>query len=1426
MRPFFAKLKNALSYAKAVGVFAFLFSCLWACSPSQMDSNFHPGIYVSTSNSLISTSSTVVIEGQSITLNATLRDQNFNAYTSNDSTVQFVLTGGTSQGTLSAVSTTGNGTYTVSYTGVSAGTPNQVLVLVNGVPIQSSIPNVQVLSGITLAWTSVPTSSSKLIGGSTQNLTWSMADGSGTFTSLKLYYAADGVNFSPLVTLAVTDTSYTWSVPAATDVNTAVLKLVAIDNINQTLSISSQSFTIDSTPPILSLTSPVGSFLGGSTLDLSLSASDASSGMNQFKLQYASNGSTFVDVTTLSNTANHYLWTLPSDNTVNAKIKIIGTDLAGNSTSLTSTSFTIDSTPPAAPSVSLASSNPTNSTAATLTIASCSDRAKIYVSESSTTPVYSAAGWQTCSTSVGAITDTLTNGDGTKTLYVFAQDAVGNVSTSSTLTTVLDQTLPSAPSLVFGSNGLTSAYKNVSLSTFTSANCTDTSKIFISESATAPTVGSASWQNCSTAANAISYTLTNLTEGSHTLYVWAKDAASNISTTSNTLTLQYDITAPTITSFTLAGGATSIANPTVAITISANDAISGIAQMCLSESGSCSNWLSYSASGTNLDLSQTNGSKTVSLWLKDNAGNISASPSTYNISLDFGSPPTASITSPASSSSYSSGQTVPISWSCSTTSIDGLAAPPISQIQYTADDGITFTTIASNLTNNDTSTTGHYDWTLPVGVSSFRLLVSCKSAAGVVATAYSPSINTSWSIFMGDPWYGTQNVNALIANIGWSKGTLFNNTASSIAGDLSGNIYYVKDSAVMKIDSYTGYVSVLMGDVNTAGCGTGSVPTGQYLNQPFIIGTNANHDSILVLSRNCNKIYSISTADSSLTLWATLPSTVAGGNFFLTKNRTFLFFDLNSNLFKLNLAIQGQNPIQILGNSTCGTVTGRYAVGTVVTGLPIQYTSTSTYVCPNNDSTLAANDDATQILINPYNDGNAYRIDYVSGQYQIGQSDYGSFLTSTIQNCIRSDSDAYIYCTRRDLSNSGRIITPINPSTWVRGTSWTLPFDQNDNSGNLRVGVGYDRIFASYSLNGIFSIIPNVASGTWSSTRIAGQYLATMGNGNTPTLVGFDNPTDIKYSSSNQQLWVRNASGHIRKIDLSVSPYNTSTLFNSQLIQYDSKDVSFIPSLAGSGFIMQYSCGRNDLYKFTVSGSTLSQANSFLYGPCNNTVGNSYPPATGDSAGNSGTTTIFQTLLGYSNWAYHQNGNAYFAAVSSAQNAFIFMSDTNTLTRIAGKTGAAGYSSSDNGALALGAQLTNVKMIQEISSGLYAHDLLILDNDRLRRVSVSTEAATPRIYDIASLTLAGAYSSGTTFYDFYYDQSTEQSSVLGTGTIYYVKNNNTVHKWVPNAALTSATDTTYSFTGTSFSGIVRITLTPSGLLVLQPNKARILRIAP
>jgi len=96
------------------------------------------------SHSNYSLSSNTVISGNFITASLTLRDVNNNLIDSGV-TVDFTKIGGTSTGTFNTVSNSGGGLYTIRYTGVTAGTAQNLQVTINGTSFGSALP-IQVLN--------------------------------------------------------------------------------------------------------------------------------------------------------------------------------------------------------------------------------------------------------------------------------------------------------------------------------------------------------------------------------------------------------------------------------------------------------------------------------------------------------------------------------------------------------------------------------------------------------------------------------------------------------------------------------------------------------------------------------------------------------------------------------------------------------------------------------------------------------------------------------------------------------------------------------------------------------------------------------------------------------------------------------------------------------------------------------------------------------------------------------------------------------------------------------------------------------------------------------------------------------------------------------------------------------------------------------
>lgn len=344
---------------------------------------------------------------------------------------------------------------------------------------------------------------------------------------------------------------------------------------------SELSVTLDKTAPLLSFTAPTGVRAGGTVTEIPLGVSDLS-GVSSFKLHFSSDGVSFTEVATLSALAASYNYTLPAVDTSSARLRLTATDLAGNSSTLTSEAFSIDSTSPGAPSVALASASPTNSTSASFTIADCTDRPQVLISTSATKPLSTDSLWESCNTSVGGISKTLSTGDGTKTFYFFAKDEVGNVSSaSSAVSIVLDQTPPSISLTAPAAAAILSGLKTQTIS-WTSSDSLSGIKpgtLLVEGSSN----GGSSWDVIATDQS---------TSGS---YTWTPDDSINTTTYRIRLTLSdeagntnsaqsgnftVDSGKPTVSSLLTAGDQNLVLSNIVALSLSASDNLTHITDFC------------------------------------------------------------------------------------------------------------------------------------------------------------------------------------------------------------------------------------------------------------------------------------------------------------------------------------------------------------------------------------------------------------------------------------------------------------------------------------------------------------------------------------------------------------------------------------------------------------------------------------------------------------------------------------------------------------------------------------------------------------------------------------------------------------------------------------------------------------------------------
>lgn len=136
------------------------------------------------------------------------------------------------------------------------------------------------------------------------------------------------------------------------------------------------------------------------------------------------------------------------------------------------------------------------------------------VADNSTTPTVGSSGWSSSKpTSIALSTE------GSHILYLWAKDVAGNISNVATAVLIYDKTAPVATLSCAATS--TSGTVPVTI-TATDAN-TITGYYLVSDNITAPAVGTSGWNSSEPTSIALS------AEGSHTLYLWVKDVASNIS---------------------------------------------------------------------------------------------------------------------------------------------------------------------------------------------------------------------------------------------------------------------------------------------------------------------------------------------------------------------------------------------------------------------------------------------------------------------------------------------------------------------------------------------------------------------------------------------------------------------------------------------------------------------------------------------------------------------------------------------------------------------------------------------------------------------------------------------------------------------------------------------------------------------------------
>ena len=350
-----------------------------------------------------------------------------------------------------------------------------------------------------------------------------------------------------------------------------------------------------------------------------------------------------------SSAAASVTWTVASSNDISSFYVCNYHSNMGNTITVTGGT---DTDPPTNTSISIdGGAANTTSTSVTLTLAA-TDNVGVngyFVSESSSTPSAGSFTSVSATTSYSAnnINFTLSSGAGTKTVYAWFKDAGDRISTVTSDSIVLlsgDTNAPINGTISIAGGAATTGTTSVSVALTATDNIGVTHYLLKNENSTTPSSGDSGWVSVGTATTNYSATVSHTLsggDGQKQVYVWFKDAANNVSSSFNdTITLSTsDTTAPASVAISLNSGAASTTSLTVTAAISGTDAV-GVTGYYLSESSSTPSAGSFTtvtsatsfSLNVNFNLSSGDGTKTVYVWLRDAAGNIS-SPANDTITL-------------------------------------------------------------------------------------------------------------------------------------------------------------------------------------------------------------------------------------------------------------------------------------------------------------------------------------------------------------------------------------------------------------------------------------------------------------------------------------------------------------------------------------------------------------------------------------------------------------------------------------------------------------------------------------------------------------------------------------------------------------------------------------------------------------------------
>lgn len=661
------------------------------------------------------------------------------------------------------------------------------------------------------------------------------------------------------------------------------LAMLGIDNAGNVSSNLIYSWTIDQTPPTVTVASRPNSFVNVTTASFSFSGADSGGGsIAQYRCS--------IDAGSYSVCSSPISYSALAQGVHTFNVKAI--DSAGNSSNVSSETWTIDLVAPIV-TISSPASNGAVIPVTQLgnyTIAGTCTESDTVVSltgvVSRTLPCASGA-WST-------VLDVSSLSDGQFTVTVVQLDSAGNSSALVSRTLIKDSIAPSI------SINTIATQKGGSSNFSISWNLTEANTLSGSSFSVQLTTDGSTWQALSSVSaiagnnSAQNYSLSSVSLGvlntsSAVVRVSLTDSAGNSASASSNLFI-IDSTPPVLSSVSINNGAAYAGSSVVNVQVNLSDALTSsplYIKLAAAATGTndCqsefvdSGWLTWTSSTQNFSftISPVDGLKKICVWGKDAVGNVTImSPTSGTNNVNYStiirqasSPP--QITSlnvyntADSTNTYSLNQAVTVTWSAS--SLVGLDNNPIALAYST--NGTTWydiftkgdSSILSNVTwigslsNNPTSASGTYSAFTAPTTGYFIIKAVARDIAGNISVVVmsQPQNTGTWSVFAGSTDKGDNGsgMSAALYSDGASSG------GRAIAINPKTNDLYTLDhgTGIRKLDIQTGKVTTFVPN------GTLNLPVNGTLSSSSRVVVNGS--SGMVIDSNGIMYYSNSTSNGA-----------------------------------------------------------------------------------------------------------------------------------------------------------------------------------------------------------------------------------------------------------------------------------------------------------------------------------------------------------------------------------------------------------------------------------------------------------------------------------------------------------------------------------------------------------------------------------